>query len=310
MIIMLTMNTIDLRRIDLNLLVVFQAIMHEGGVTRAAVRLHLGQSAVSAALARLRAVFDDPLFERSRAGMRPTPRALEISRALDPSLASIASIVFESPEFDPATSTRALHLAMSDDLAVTFAPWFARRRIAEGWSIEVGIHQTNSSLWRESLERDDIDVVLAVAPDRDGATYRSAALFSGGYLCLYDPRLVDVSDPVTFDEYVATPHVRVSYDVQRGWVDELLAASGRTRPTVCSISHFSGLPPILSEVPAIATIPEHAARGLAGVTGLAVSAVPMRAPRFTISALWSTDSDGAPENVWLRGLLSDFAATV
>ncbi|SEB61486.1 transcriptional regulator, LysR family [Paramicrobacterium humi] len=307
MFIMRDMNSNDLRRVDLNLLVVFQTIMREGSVTRAAVKLNLSQSAVSAALARLRVLFTDPLFERSRAGMLPTARALELSALLAPTLTAIANVVFESPSFDPTQSTRVIHLAMSDDLAMVLAPWLARRKLDEGWSIDFGIHQTNSTLWRDSIDDPRNEVVLTVTPERQSSAVRSAPLFSGGYRCVYNAQLLKASSPITYSEYVAANHVRVSYDVQRGWVDELLAADGHKRRTLCAISHFSGLAPVINRVPAIATIPSHAAHAIQELCGLTVSPVPLPAPRFTISALWRTEVDGAPENVWLRGLLSDFA---
>lgn len=304
------MNVIDLRRVDLNLLVVFQAVMQEGSVTRAAVKLNLSQSAVSAALARLRMLFDDPLFERSRAGMLPTSRALEISARLAPTLTSIADVIFEEPEFEPTSSNRIIHLAMSDDLEIVLAPWLAQRKLARGWSVEFAIHQTNSTLWRESVENSRNDVALTMTPGQQSATFQSEPLFSSGYLCLFNPRLLQLSDPITHEEYVSVDHVRVSFDVQRGWVDDLLAARGYKRRTLCAISHFSGLTPIVSAAPVIATIPEHAARALADLAGLAVSPVPIHAPRFTISAIWNTQVDGLPENIWLRKTLSEFAQTL
>lgn len=304
------MNSIDLRRIDLNLLVVFHALMQEGSVTRAAVKLSLTQSAVSAALARLRVLFDDPLFERSRTGMLPTWRALEIASKLGPALSTIADVVFEEPEFDPTVSTRVIHLAMSDDIEIAIAPWLARRKMELGWAVEFAIHQTNSTLWRDSVDDHRMDIALTTAPTRLPAEYQSETLFSGDYLCLYNPALMRFSDPITYEEYVEAEHVRVSYDVQRGWVDQLLAARGHKRKTLCSISHFSGLVPLLTKVPVIATFPEHAAKALAEATGLAMTPAPLQSPRFTISSIWNSRLDGTPENLWIRKVLGEFAQTV
>lgn len=301
------MNPIDLRRIDLNLLVVFQALMQEGSVTRASVRLSLTQSAVSAALARLRVLFDDPLFERSRTGMVPTWRALEISAGLSPALSSIAGVIFAEPEFEPTVSTKVFHLAMSDDVEIVLAPWLAMQKIELGWTVDFAFHQTNSTLWRESVENARTDIALTRAPAQLPAEYQAETLFSGGYLCLYNQDLLQFSDPMTFDEYIAADHARVSYDVQRGWVDDLLAARGHQRKTVCAISHFAGLGSLLKSIPAVATFPEFAARGIARATGFTVCPAPLQAPRFTISAIWNVRVDGAPENAWIRKLLSEFS---
>lgn len=301
------MNSNDLRRIDLNLLVIFQALMQEGNVTRAAAKLSLTQSAVSAALARLRGLFGDPLFERSRTGMLPTWRALEISGRLGPALASISDVIFEGTEFEPTQSTRILHLAMSDDLELVIAPWLALRKEQLGWTVDFAIHQTNSTLWREAAESPRNDIVLVMTPAQIPAEFHAETILNGGYVCLYNPDLLEFSTPITYDEYVSAKHVRVSYDVQRGWVDDQLAAKGHKRKTLCSISHFSALPTLLARVPAVATFPEYAARAVADSTGLQLSPAPVQAPLFTISAIWTTRVDGAPENAWLRKLLAEFS---
>lgn len=302
---MTNMNVIDLRRVDLNLLVVFQALMQEGSVTRTAVKLNLSQSAVSAALARLRSLFGDPLFERSRAGMLPTSRALEISARLAPTLTSIAEVIYDDPEFDPMRSSRIIHISMSDDLELALAAKLAQRKLAEGWAVEFAIHQTNSALWRDSVENERNDLTLTVTPRQESAAFQSEPLFSGGYSCLYNPRLLQFSGPLSFEDYVALDHVRVSFDVQRGWVDDMLAARGHKRKMLCAISHFSGLTSIMSSMPVVATIPEHAAKALAELGDLALSPIPLHAPRFTISAIWSARSDGTPENVWIRKVVRE-----
>jgi len=97
-----TFNEIELRRFDLNLLLVFSALMRERSVSRAANRLYLGPSAVSMALGRLRDVTGDPLFVRAGAGMEPTPRALQLWAELAPALGSVAQAVRGRPAFDPA----------------------------------------------------------------------------------------------------------------------------------------------------------------------------------------------------------------
>ncbi|MEU4016972.1 LysR family transcriptional regulator [Microbacterium sp. NPDC028030] len=291
---------------DLNLLVVFQALMQEGSVTRAGYKLSLSQSAVSAALGRLRKLFDDPLFERSRAGMTPTPKALSLSLSIGPSLSTIAAVILDDVEFEPWQSARTFHLAMSDDIEMLFGPWVARQKLDHNWSVNFAIHQTNSHLWRETLDDPLIDVVLTTTPAHMAADFRAEPMFSGDYRCVHNPRLLNLSNPLTTREYIETRHLRVSYDLQRGWVDEVLAAMGHQRNTLCTISHFSGIGPILLDLPVIATIPEHVAVRVGEMFDLRVSPVPLQMPRFTISALWRTEVDGLIENQWIRQLCNTF----
>ena len=181
MFIMAVINPIDLQRVDLNLLVVFQALMQEGSVTRAGYKLSLSQSAVSAALSRLRKLFDDPLFERTRSGMAPTPKALALSLSLRPSLSTIASVILDDVEFEPWQSDRTFHLAMSDDIEMLFGPWAARQKLDHDWKVNFAIHQTNSHLWRSSLDDPFIDLVLTTTPAYSTADFRSEPLFSCDY---------------------------------------------------------------------------------------------------------------------------------
>ncbi len=306
MIKMAIINPIDLQKVDLNLLVVFQALMQEGSVTRAGYKLSLSQSAVSAALSRLRTLFDDKLFERTRAGMSPTPKALSLSLALGPSLSAIATVILDDVEFEPWQSSRTFHIAMSDDIEMLFSPWVARQKLDHNWGVNFAIHQTNSHLWRETLDDPIIDLVLTTTPPHTAADFRAEPLFSGDYRCVYNPALLRLSSPLTTTEYIETRHVRVSYDLQRGWVDDVLAGMGQRRDTLCTISHFSGLGALLLSLPVIATVPEHVAARLAEIHDLQLSPVPIQMPRFTISALWRTEVDGLIENQWIRDLCTTF----
>jgi LysR family transcriptional activator of mexEF-oprN operon len=306
MFIMKTMNQIDLHRVDLNLLVVFQTIMDEKSVTRASHRLNVSQSAVSAALGRLRELFKDKLFSRTRDGMAPTPRALEISQWLSPSLTSISKVVFEDTRFDPKTSSKVLHVAMSDDVELAFAPWFAQQKAAQQWSVGLSLHQTNSETWVDTLQQPGMDLVLT-SGTQPVANVRTVPLLSGNYLCVFNPTLLGLSKELTIREFTDTPHIRVAFNAQIGWVDEIFANEGRSRNTFVSVSHFSALPTLLMQVPALATIPYYAANVIAENTELAVARPPFQTPKFIVSAKWATEKDGLPENLWLRQLVSQFA---
>ncbi|KTT62568.1 LysR family transcriptional regulator, partial [Pseudomonas oryzihabitans] len=121
------MNRTDLRRVDLNLLIVFETLMLERSVTRAAEKLFLGQPAISAALARLRTLFDDPLFVRTGRSMEPTPRAQEIAALLSPALDQISSAVSRTQSFEPASADRVFRVGLSDDVEFALLPPLLRR---------------------------------------------------------------------------------------------------------------------------------------------------------------------------------------
>ncbi len=121
-------NESDFRRLDLNLLLVFHALLHERSVTRAAQRLFIGQPALSGALKRLRAALGDELFVRTSHGMTPTPRALELARAHRAAAAvAAAGPLHAQPAFDPATAKRVFRIGLSDALEVALMPQLMQR---------------------------------------------------------------------------------------------------------------------------------------------------------------------------------------
>ena len=152
------MNRNDLRRLDLNLLIVFETLMHERSVTRAAEKLFLGQPAISAALSRLRSLFDDPLFVRTGRSMEPTARAQEIFALLSPALDSISTAVSRAAEFDPATSTAVFRIGLSDDVEFALLPALLRRLRAEAPGVVLVIRRANYLLMPNLLASGEISV--------------------------------------------------------------------------------------------------------------------------------------------------------
>ena len=137
------MQRINLRSVDLNLLVVFDAVMAERSVTRAAGRLRLTQPAVSHALSRLRGVFKDPLFVRTPAGLEPTPAAARLAGRIGAVLNDIGAILTPDEDFAPATSARRFTIGMSDYAAFVFLPSLARRLQTVAPSMQLIARNTN-----------------------------------------------------------------------------------------------------------------------------------------------------------------------
>jgi DNA-binding transcriptional LysR family regulator len=135
---MISITRMNLHALDLNLLRVFDAVLHERGVTPAAARLGLTQPAVSNALGRLRALFGDPLFVRSPAGMDATPFARELAEPVRQALAPLEAALAHGPGFDPASSTRAFRFYMSDVGQIEFLPPLVERvqSVAPGVRLE------------------------------------------------------------------------------------------------------------------------------------------------------------------------------
>jgi len=301
MFVMIDIYETEFRKADLNLLVVFAALMREGSVTRAAVSLHLSQSAVSAALGRLRRLFNDELFTRTRTGVEPTRRALELTRRIEPALRLIQDVVSGRDNFDPATARHVFTLGMSDDLETALLPRLLATT-AELPGIRITVRQANRHTLADMLDHGEIDLGVVAVPAH-GPDHRSCKLFASGYSCLFNPRLLPLPTPLSLDDYLTHPHLLISYDGRRGIVDDLLEARGLTRQVITSTTHFAGAAFQLTTLPALATLPTHAATVYADKLGLTVTKPPLPMPQYTISAIWHAIMTDDPAHIWLRQLI-------
>ncbi|KOV60569.1 LysR family transcriptional regulator [Streptomyces sp. MMG1121] len=296
----------EFRKADLNLLVVFAALMRERSVTRAAAALHLSQGAVSAALGRLRRLFGDELFTRTRTGVEPTPHAVDLARRIEPALGLIHGAVTAPDSFDPATARHTFTLGMSDDIEATLLPRLLSATAGLP-GIRIAVRQAHRNTVAGMLDHGEITLGVAAEPAH-GTDHRGHALFTSGYSVLFNPRLLPLTAPLGLDDYLAHPHLLVSYDGRRGIVDDLLEERGLNRRVIVSTTHFAGAALQLATLPALATLPTHAAVVYAETLGLAVAEPPLPMPRFTVSTIWHSSVTDDPAHVWLRSLVSEHGA--
>lgn len=301
---MMNIDERDFRTVDLNLLVTFEVLMRERHVTRTAHALGISQAAASAALARLRRLFDDELFVRTRDGMAPTPKAREIAPRIRWALRELSAVLFEEPVFDPRESTRAFVLAMSDDVEAHLLPRLLRRLQAEELTVSVLVRQSNCYTVEALLTEGSVDLAIGALPGPAGSLHREE-LFSSGYACLYDGARLGLGSPLSLADYLHLPHLLVSYDGRRGIVDDLLEARGLRRRILGSTTHFSGALTPLRTADVVVTLPLHAAEAFAAATGLTLSDPPIPTPRFTVSMAWTPQREADPAQQWLRSVVRD-----
>ncbi|WP_249212633.1 LysR family transcriptional regulator [Acetobacter persici] len=293
-------TTVDMSRLDFNLATVFLALWEERSVSKAARRLSLSQSAVSAALARLREAAGDPLFVRTREGMQPTQRALAMAEPMQSGAMLIHSAFSARTAFDPATSRQHFSLGMSDDFQIAAGPLIARRLAQEAPGITVTFRQANRHRVEALFEAGEIDFAVIAQPAQPSALQQQE-IGQSAYACLLDQRACHVPIPLTLEDYLALPHILVSFSGRDGIVDHVLKKLRRTRRVQSALTHFSSLPPFLTGTRAVSTLPVHAARSLAAISGLTVCAAPIPLPSYTVSLLWQRTAD----TLWMRQLIRD-----
>lgn len=297
------MNRNDLRRVDLNLLIVFETLMHERSVTRAAEKLFLGQPAISAALARLRSLFDDALFVRTGRSMEPTARATEIAALLSPALDSISTAVSRAAEFDPATSSTVFRIGLSDDVEFGLLPPLIKRLRAEAPGVVLVVRRTNYLLMPSLLASGEISVGVAYTEELPANAKRKTLRRSKSKLLRADA----VPGPLSLDDYCARPHALVSFAGDLGgFVDDELAKTGRKRRVVLAVPQFNGLGTLLSGTNLVAIVPDYTAAALTAAGGLRAEDPPMPMQPFELSMAWRGAQDNDPAERWLRSRIQMF----
>ncbi|MDN7486751.1 LysR family transcriptional regulator [Burkholderia sp. AU45274] len=298
----------DLRRFDLNLLLVFHALMQERHVTRAAERLFLGQPAVSGALKRLRAAFGDELFVRGRSGMEPPPRALELSRQIDALLIGLHETMRAGQPFDARNASRTFRIGVSEAIAVTLFPALLKMLSAEAPGVKLISLDTDCHRVSSMFERNEIEIALGVF-NECAPWQQQRILLDWRFVCLYNPKLIRPrGESLSLREFLAYPHALTSFKGElHGFIDERLASLGKQRRVIFSNPHFATQPFIARDNPVLVTVPDYIARIWSRSLGLRISPLPFDTPMHQVSALWKTAHQGDSGLRWLIGLTEQAA---
>jgi DNA-binding transcriptional LysR family regulator len=294
----------DIRTIDLNLLVALDALLAERNVTRAAVRLNLSQSAMSAALARLRALFGDPLLLRTSGGMLATSKGQELVAPVRLVLAEIGRIVQRPERFDPASTDRVFTIAASDYVEYAVLPRLVDFLEARAPRARLAVRPMDFGAVGRHLESGDVDLGIlgaAFAPP----SVRSRPLFVERFVCVARKGHPGVGERLTLDDYCTLDHVLVSPSggAFSAPADDALAALGRRRHVRLSVPHFLLVPEILTRSDMIAMLPERLARGYGD--RFRVFELPFELAPFSVVAIWHERTHRDPALAWLRQSLAD-----
>jgi DNA-binding transcriptional LysR family regulator len=286
--------------VDLNLLRVFDAVLHEQGATAAAARLGLTQPAVSNALARLRAIFGDALFVRTAAGMDPTPFARELAEPVRQALALLESALAHGPGFDPATSTRAFRFYMSDLGQVEFLPPLVERlqRAAPGVRLEAVAADLEHIA--DALGAGSIDLAVGFLPAL-GPPVARRTLFRDPYRCLMRADHPSIGAKLSRKQFLESSHVLVTY---RGGghrvIEEALERAGVARRIALRVPHFTVVPMVLERTDLILTLPARVARVYERQGGFKSLPPPVPMPPAEVAVHWHERFEADPGNRWLR----------
>jgi DNA-binding transcriptional LysR family regulator len=296
------MTSID--HVDLNLLRVFDAIVEARSLTLAGRRLSLSQPAVSYALGRLRVLFDDPLFIRTRDGMQPTPIALELARMVRQALDTVRDALRYAERFEAARSTRTFRLSLSDAGELAYLPPIceALHRVAPGVCVKVEPHPVEAI--EEALRASRLDFAIGNLPELAART-RHHLLFDEDYVCMTRKRPgLPRTRQIDRDTFVGASHIQVtSVEHSHHALADAFRARGLMQQVALELPHFVALPDILRVTNHFTTLPRRLANIFNSDRQFRLFELPVDLPRASVTLHWHEAFDADQGNIWLRGVL-------
>lgn len=294
----------DLNKLDLNLLLVFNQLMLERRVSPAAEALGVSQPAVSNALRRLRHLFKDELFLRTARGMEPTPFAEQLAEPIAYALDTIHSALEQRSHFDPVKSDRRFTLGMTDIGEIYFLPPLLTRLHQIAPSVTLDTTRPGIADLKDEMEKGQVDVAVGLLPHLQGGFFRQR-LFRQRFVCVFRKQHpLARKKNVTLADFLDGKHVRVvSAGTGHGEVDRLLQRKGIERRIALTVPHFVAVGYLLQATDLIATLPERLAQRLAEPFGLQYATHPVKLPEHSIDLFWHAKMHQDPGNQWLRRVI-------
>lgn len=290
----------DFARIDLNLLVVFDTVMRERNVTRAASIIGLTQSATSSALGRLRQLFQDELFVRSAQGMTPTPRAEELAPEISEILARLRALDSNELRFEPAQLNMRVVIGMSDYVSLLLGPRLLARLEQAAPNLKLVIAPVSAQTLSAQMDTGQLDMAIDFCPELPGWAQHQP-LFRDEFICMVADGGKQATRTLDLDAYVRARHCLVSIGhSQPSSVDTQLAEMGYRRDVAATVPNFLLAPFIVAQSDYISTLPNKLARYFAATLPVRLKALPLQVEPFGPDLIWHRKTDNDPTHRWLR----------
>ena len=303
-------SSTNFRTLDLNLLRVFDAVMSERSLTRAARSLSLTQPAVSNALSRLRAALGDDLVRRSGQGVLPTPRALGLWPSVRDALRQLQQVL--APDgFVPAQAELAFVLALADATAVELMPRLMAIMASEAPGISLRVVPLVTRDPRKLLDEESIDLAIghfpavkadlgARAQAGSGIAFAQRHLYQSSYVCAMREAHPLSSGPLSLNRFCSARHLLVSFSGEPyGFIDEALAARGRKRQVVLTVNQFFTAARVVADTDLLTVLPRHFLASAGVLHKLVARPLPLELAPISIDAIWHLRQDTVAAHRWL-----------
>lgn len=296
------------RTLDLNLLRVFDQVMAEQNLTRAAERLAMTQPAVSNALKRLREALGDDLLVRTAFGVKPTPRAEALWPDVRAALARLREAI-DPTLFDPETSEASFRLAMADATAATLMPPLVADIEQQRALVNLRVLPLTTRDPRMLLEHGEVDFAIGYFPDAVAAlssqgahaTLHHERLWDDEYVCVMRKGHPLAEGELTLDGFCAAHHLLVSFSGRaHGFVDQALAALNRTRRIVLTVNQFFTAGRVVTHSDLLTVLPRQFVPATGMARELAIQPLPLALQGVHVEVLWHQRHDRDPAHRWMR----------
>ncbi len=297
------MSKVDLRTVDLNLMIALEALLEECHVTNSATRLNLTQSAMSRSLAKLREVFDDPLLVRVDSGYQRTARAEAVLSQLKSALNEVR-LTYEAPTFNPATATGEFRVATLDYPEIVILPVLSQIVRSKAPGLMINVVQ-KSILSIDEVVSGKADVSIGWMPSAMPKFCAAQKLFEDDYVCVMDRSHPLAGSTLSLDGYLSSPHAIMSTGRTAGsFVDNALSQVGLSRNIAKRSPHFvTGLLSI-RHTDLLQTAPRRLALPLLKPAGLVMKELPFKIEPVVVSQLWHTRNNHSPVHKWFRSQIA------
>ena len=285
---------------DLNLLVVFDALMRERSVTRAGAAVGLSQPSMSNALSRLREQCGDPLFVRAREGMQPTALALRLAGPVQRALAMLRDSLEGEFAFDPTGSDRTFRLLLSDVGEIVILPRLIRHLEKVAPKMSVRSVQLPRDRHRDALEAGEVDLAVVRDVKPDTGLLREV-LYDDRYVCLVRKGHPQIGARMSLKKFLAASHIVVEVPGGGpGVFEKILAARGLSRRVALTVPHYLVAPLIVAKTDLVVAVPDEIIPELPRPLAVRSLPLPFDLGGFRVHQFWHTRFDADPANRWLR----------
>lgn len=299
------MHKMNIRNLDLNLLIALSALLEEKHVTHAAERINLSQPAMSRSLARLRDMFQDPLLVKGAGGMTLTARAEELYLPLQNIMREITDII-QPPSHDPSQMQGEIVIATRDNELATILPKAIQQINSEAPGLKlriVSLQGDNLS----SLEHHQVDFVLTGSESKS-ATLHRCLLYKERFVCLASSQHVDLTEKISLEKYVSMKHCLVTISgFGTSIVDDCLSQKGLKRDIVVRVPHFLAAAFIVADSDLITTLPEKVASLFSQNQRITLLEPPLKLPHFPIYLYWHTRNQHNPIHQWIKKVIKNIS---